>query len=137
MFSTGVNGRYVNIYNAKETADHIFDTITYYEESNKYLRERNKELHDNAETIVRKEYEEKIAQLEKKLQLSYGSFSSQKEKDAYNDFEQRHIHERLTMKSQSGKAPYLIPTGTGIGTHLEVVCPICGEKEDITDTEVW
>lgn len=137
MFSTGINGRHVNIYNAKETAEHIFDTITYYEEYNKYLREKNKELHDNAETIVRKEYEEKITQLKKELQLSYGSFASQKELDAYHDFEKRHMHDRLTSRYNGGRAPYLIPTGTGVGTNLKVVCPICGESEDITDIGAW
>ena len=137
MFSTGVNGRYVNIYTAKETAEHIFDTITYYEENNKYLREKNKELHDNAEAIVRKEYEKRITQLEKELQLSYGSFASQKEKEAYNEFEKEHMHNRLSSKYNGGRAPYLIPTGTGIGTILKVVCPICGESKDITDNSVW
>lgn len=137
MFSTGVNGRYVNIYSAKETAEHIFDTITYYEEENKRLREKNKELRDNAEAIVHKEYEEKISRLEKKLQLSYGSFASQKELDAYNNFTNKHMHNRLTNKYNGGRAPYLIPTATGIGTDLRVVCPICGEAEDITDTGVW
>lgn len=137
MFSTGVNGRYVDIYNAKETAEHIFDTITYYEEDNKRLREKNKELHDNAETIVRKEYEERISQLEQKLRLSYGSFSSQKELDAYHDFEMQHMHDRLISRHNGGRAPYLIPTGTGLGIILKVVCPICGESEDITDMGVW
>jgi len=137
MFSTGVNGRHVNIYNAKETAEHIFDTITYYEENDKYLREKNKELHDNAEAIVCKEYEKRITQLEKELQLSYGSFASQKEKEAYDEFEKEHMHDRLTSRYNGGRAPYLIPTGTGIGTNLKVVCPICGESKDITDTSVW
>lgn len=125
------------IYNKDELATMVHDTIEYYDEANKHTGEVNKKLKEDAEKIVRAEYEQRIAQLEEKLRLSYGEFSSQREKDAYNDFEQRHIHERLTMKSQGGKAPYLIPTGTGIGTHLEVVCPICGAKENITDFEVW
>ena len=125
------------IYDEKELSDAVFNTIKWYKDCNKEIAERNQKLHDDAEAIVRHEYEAEIAHLKQRLALSYGEFASQKEKDAYNDFEQRHMHERLTMKIQGGKAPYLIPTGTGIGTHLEVVCPICGEKENITDTSVW
>ena len=125
------------IYDEKELSDAVFDTIKWYKECNKRIAERNQKLHDDAEAIVKHEYEAEIAHLKQCLSMSYGQFSSQKEKDAYDDFEQRHMHERLTMKSQGGKAPYLIPTGTGIGIHLEVVCPICGEKEDITDIGVW
>ena len=28
-------------------------------------------------------------------------------------------------------------TGTGIGTCIEIKCPICGKSEDITDTDNW
>lgn len=125
------------IYDEKELSNAVFDTIKWYKDRNKEIAERNQKLHDDAEVIVRHEYEAEIARLKQRLSMSYGQFSSQKEKDAYNDFTQRHMHERLTMKIQSGKAPYLIPTGTGIGTRLKVVCPICGESEDITDSEVW
>jgi len=101
------------------------------------LLKQNKELHERALEMTNDELKDEIQSLQERLSMSYGEFSSQKEKDAYKDFERRHMHERLTMKIQSGKCPYLIPTGVGIGTHLEVVCPICGEKENITDTSVW
>lgn len=133
MFWTG--GK--TIYNKDELTTMVHDTIEYYEEANKRIGEVNKKLKEDAKKIVCAEYEQRIAQLEEKLRLSYGEFSTQKEKDAYDDFEKRHMHERLTMKSQGGKCPYLIPTGTGIGTNLKVVCPICGEIEDITDLEAW
>ena len=133
MFWTG--GK--TIYNKDELTTMVHYTIQYYEEADKRIREVNKKLVEDAQEVVRAEYEQRIAQLEEKLRLSYGEFSTQKEKDAYNDFEKRHMHERATIKAQGGKAPYLIPTGTGIGTHLEVVCPICGAKENITDLDVW
>ena len=47
------------------------------------------------------------------------------------------MHNRAESKANGGRRPYLIPTGTGVGVILKVVCPICGESEDITDTEVW
>jgi hypothetical protein len=125
------------VYYEKELADAVFNTIKWYKERNREIAAHNEKLHDDAASVVRAEYEAEIAHLKERLSMSYGQFASQKEKDAYDDFERRHMHERLTMKIQGGKAPYLIPTGTGIGTHLEVVCPICGEKEDITDLDMW
>lgn len=125
------------VYNEEELSTAVYNSIKYYRERAEELQRRNEELHDDALKIVNKELTDKIAALQHKLSMSYGEFASQKEKDAYNDFEQRHMHQRLTMKIQGGKAPYLIPTNVGIGTELKVVCPICGESEDITDTEVW
>ena len=125
------------IYTKDELVKIMSDSIEWYENRANTLADQNLQLKLDAIDVVRKEYEDRIKYLQSRLDMSYGEFASQKEKDAYDDFEQRHIHERLTMKSQGGKAPYLIPTGTGVGTHLEVVCPICGAKEDITDLEVW
>ena len=133
MFYTGEK----TIYNKDELTAMVHNTIEYYEETNKRLGEVNKKLKEDAEEVVRAEYEQRIAQLEEKLRLSYGKFASQKEKDAYDDFSRRHMHQSMELKIQSGKCPFLIPTGTGIGTNLVVVCPICGEKENITDFEVW
>lgn len=133
MFWTG--GK--TIYNKEELTTMVHDTIEYYEEANKHIKEVNKKLKENAERIVHTEYEQRIAQLEEKLRFSYGEFATQKEKDAYDDFERRHMHMRAIMKAQGGKCPYIIPTGTGIGTNLKVVCPICGAMEDITDLEAW
>ena len=125
------------VYNEEELSTAVFDSIKYYRERCEELARKNKELHERALEMTNDELKDKIQSLQERLSMSYGEFSSQKEKDAYKDFERRHMHERLTMKIQSGKYPYLIPTGVGIGTHLEVVCPICGEKENITDTSVW
>ena len=125
------------VYNEEELSTAVFDSIKYYRERCEELTRRNKELHERALEMANDELKDKIQSLQEKLSMSYGEFSSQKEKDAYKDFERRHMHDRLTMKIQGGKCPYLIPTGTGIGTHLEVVCPICGEKENITDMSVW
>ena len=133
MFYTGDK----TIYTKDELTTMVHDTIEYYEEADKRIREINKKLKEDAQEVVRAEYEQRIAQLEEKLRLSYGAFASQKEKDAYDDFSRRHMHQSMELKIQSGKYPFLIPTGTGIGTNLVVVCPICGEKENITDFEVW
>lgn len=132
-----LNDKLIKIYEPEEIIEAVTNTVNYYKNRADKLATKNKELHDHAIEMANEELIDTIQALREQLDMSYGFFSSQKEKDAYKDFEQRHMHERLTMKSQGGKAPYLIPTGVGVGTHLEVVCPICGEKENITDTSVW
>ena len=128
---------FAEIYTAEELRDRVFNTIKYYEQKNEALSKTNQYLIDDAKAIVERGYKKEIEALKERLRLSYGEFASQKELDAYNDFTNRHMHNRLTSKYNGGRAPYLIPTGTGVGTNLKVVCPICGESEDITDTGVW
>lgn len=125
------------IYDEKELSDAVFDTIKWYKDCNKKIVEHNQKLHDDAVSIVRAEYEDQIKYLKERLAMSYGEFASQKEKEAYNQFEKEHMHDRQTSRYNGGRAPYLIPTGAGIGINLKVVCPICGESKDITDTSVW
>lgn len=125
------------VCSSAELTELVNNTVKYYEEKVKELAEKNKQLYEDAESIVRKNYEKRINNLKKQLSLSYGKFASQKEKDAYDEFEKEHMHNRLSSKYNSGRAPYLIPTGIGIGTNLKVVCPICGESKDITDTSMW
>jgi len=128
---------FTKVYTAEELRDRVFNTIKYYEQQNEDLHKTNQRLIDDAKAIVEEDYKKKIKTLEERLRLSYGQFSSQKELDAYNDFTNRHMHNRLTNKYNGGRAPYLIPTAVGVGTDLKVVCPICGEAEDITDTNMW
>ncbi len=125
------------IYDEEELATAITDTIQYYKDKCEHLREENQQLIQNAQEVVKKNYEQTITNLRERLNLSYGEFASQKEKDAYNQFTIEHMHDRLSSRYNGGRAPYLIPTGGGIGTILKVVCPICGESKDITDNSVW
>lgn len=137
MFYSYKDGMSTKICSSTELTDLVHNTVKYYEDRVEELQEKNKHLYADAESIVRKDYEEKIKNLNERLRLSYGEFASQKEKEAYNEFEKEHMHDRLSSKYNGGRAPYLIPTGTGIGTILKVVCPICGESKDITDSSVW
>lgn len=107
------------------------------EEENASLREQVSALEANAESVVIDKLKEKIASLEERLSLSYGEFASKKELKAFKAFEKKHMHQRATSKIQSGEAPYIVPHGTGVGTCFTVVCPICGEKKDITDISCW
>lgn len=137
MFYSYKDGINTTVCSSDELTDLVYNTVKYYEEKVEKLIEKNKQLYAEAESIVRKDYEKQINNLKEQLSLSYGEFASQKEKEAYNEFEKEHMHDRLNSKYNGGRAPYLIPTGTGVGTNLKVVCPICGESKDITDTSVW
>ena len=130
-------GKYTTIYSPDELTTIVNDNLNWYKEQADIWEKRTMDLKADAEAVVRREYEEKIQQLEERLRLSYGEFASQKEKEAYEQFEKEHMHDRLSSKYNGGRAPYLIPTGTGVGTSLTVKCPICGESKNITDTGVW
>lgn len=125
------------VYSEEELSTAVKDTVNYYETEAKRYKKLYTEWKKKGMELANDELIDQIQALTEQLRLSYGSFSSQKEKDRYLQFEQRHMHNRAESKANGGRAPYLIPTGTGIGTVLKVVCPICGESEDITDTEVW
>ena len=131
MFWTANGEQVKQIYDKDELAVAVTNTIEYYEETNKRLEAVNKKLMEDAKEVVRAQYEQQITNLQHQLSMSYGHFSSQKELDRYKDFEKRHMHNRETSRANGGKAPYLIPTGTGIGIILHVKCPICGEEEEI------
>ena len=137
MFYSYKDGINTTVCSSDELTELVHNTVKYYEEKVKELAEKNKQLYVDAESIVKENYEKRINNLKEQLSLSYGEFASQKEKEAYNEFEKEHMHDRLSSKYNGGRAPYLIPTGTGVGTNLKVVCPICGESKDITDTSIW
>lgn len=60
---------------------------------------------------------------------------SPKEADAERAFRYKH-YERHHAYSHCSTYTYEI-TGTGIGNIIKITCPICGESEDITDTDSW
>ena len=125
------------IYDEEELSNAVLETIKHYKERYKEVAEENKRLLLKGKEVANEELKGEIKYLKHRLALSYGSFASQKEKEAYADFQERHMHDRLTSRANGGKCPYLIPTSVGIGTILHVKCPICGEEEDITDDSVW
>lgn len=137
MFYSYKDGINTTVCSSAELTELVHNTVKYYEEKVEELTKKNKQLYADAESIVKKDYEKQINNLKERLSLSYGEFASQKEKEAYDEFEKEHMHDRLTSQYNGGRAPYLIPTGTGVGTNLKVVCPICGESKEITDTSVW
>lgn len=55
-----------------------------------------------------------------------------KEKERIKEFRNRHYN-----KCNNGGTYWFQLTGTGIGTAITIKCDMCGEEEDITDTESW
>lgn len=135
-FDTNTN-KITKIYKEKELSDAVFNSIQYYREQAEHWKRMYILWHKHGREQANKELQNEIETLQKRIVMSYGEFSSPKEKDAYDAFVEEHMHDRQVSKLHGGMAPYLIPTHVGIGTNLKVVCPICGEKKDITDIGVW
>ena len=64
---------------------------------------------------------------------------SDNEVKAIKDFRDKHYKkcaEPLHSKAAGNTYIYEL-TGTGLGTCIKITCPICGETEDVTDTDSW
>ena len=131
------DGKLTEIYTAEELSNKVYESVQYYQRKAEDAHTQMEKALSDARAIVQNEYEEENKSLKQRLSLSYGRFASEKEKQAYIDFMQRHMHNRRTSRANGGKAPYLIPNYTGLGTILRVKCQICGAEEDITDMEAW
>ena len=101
------------------------------------LEQRNQRLLDGAESAKIREMEIVISKLKHDLEMSPITFDSEKELKAYKKFYKKHEKCQLTSKANSGKVPYIVLNGTGVGTCKKVVCQVCGAEQDITDIEVW
>lgn len=103
----------------------------------KELEKENADLLKNAIAQANSRMKEELEHYRSEMQLVYGRFASKKEKHNYDVFWKKHEKCRKSAKINEGKIPYVVEEETGVGTLRTVVCPICGEKKDITDTSVW
>ena len=55
-----------------------------------------------------------------------------KEKDRIKTFKQKHYE-----KCKNGNEYTYHMTGTGIGTVIEIECPVCKGIQDVTDVDSW
>ena len=101
------------------------------------LKDQNKRLLTDAKALADESLRNENEDLKQRLSLSYGQFSSEKESKAFESFYKEHEKCRLNSKADAGRLPYVIPYGTGIGTCVTAVCPVCGEKREITDISTW
>lgn len=108
-----------------EALDKVSEFYSDLEEQNQELQERIKTFNKDKEL---KDKEERIRWLYKNsLYIMQG-----KESQNEQDFRERHYQKC----HNHGHYRYDLE-GTGIGTIISITCPICGEIEDITDSESW
>ena len=127
------NGKWHEVYEADDLSKMLHDTINYYRDIARREKNRGDTTLEEAKKQVENKYAEENKRMEKQLSLAYLIFNSEKEQNAFKEFEQKHKSCRTTNRINSGKMPYIIPYGTGFGTAYTVICPVCGEKQDITD----
>lgn len=110
----------------------IQKVTTYLERANKKLQEQVKKSRDE----IREEFKEELERLQNELARSYMRLSP-KEEEAYQNFIHKHykLHNDGKYKNSSGIIVHM--TGTGVGTCYELECPVCHEKENITDYDTW
>lgn len=125
------------IYEPKELVKALEDTLSYYKKQTTNALIEASKTREEVIAEIQNAYAEENARLKEKLKFAFGFFSSEKELDAWRAFCKKHEECRCKYKIDGGKMPYIIPYGTGIGQCVTAVCQVCGEKEDITDMDVW
>lgn len=109
----------------KKTYESQRDTIV---ELRKKLREYNKD--------------EEIVKRDQKIRYLYDHSLQQLtdvEVQRATEFRKKHYEKCCGNGKYKGRGSTWIYTltGTGIGMCIEIKCPVCGESEDITDTDSW
>ena len=137
LFKIYKSGQLNELYDADSLAALVKDSVQYYQQRAKEANERANKTYEEVKAQIVNEYEEENKRLRKDAELVWLRFSTSKEQENYKQFVKKHELCRLKNKYSGGRWPYLIPVGTGLGTSLTVICPICGEKEDITDIGAW
>lgn len=127
---------------AEISEESIKEIVAPYEARIQTLREQNERLLKNAKKEANRELKDEIKQLKDRLSLSFGEFASQKELKAFKEFCKKHKHaeQMKGMEHVAGwvaRYPYVIEEATGLGHMVKAVCPICGDKKDITDIRCW
>jgi len=130
------NNHMKKVYPPEDLAKLVKDSVEYYQKNAERWREENIKSKDELRKEVAAEYENEITALKTQLAYSVTVLGSKAELDDYHDFCQKHM-ECQKRRSDWGRSPYVVQTHDGIGTASVVVCPICGEKKDITDINHW
>ena len=131
-YSTIHNGKYLEVEDIDTICQKLKDLYEYYKDEaetcNKQVNEWNKD-----EEIQKLKNEVKYIRRHSLLQMS------DKEVQAEKAFREEHYKKcALPLNSKIKGNTYIYTlTGTGLGTGIEIQCPICGEKKDITDIDSW
>lgn len=79
--------------------------------------------------------DEEIQKLKSRIEkMSANSLMIMSDKEAAADKAFREAHYK---KCKNGNSYQYTLTGTGIGVCIEITCPVCKKKKDITDTSSW
>lgn len=122
---------------ARKLADGVFDAIMDAERRAKQAYEQASRTRKEVASGLRSEFKGENERLKERLRFSVAELYSEKELEAYHQFVEDHENCRLGLKINGGKMPYVVQYGTGIGVCTKVVCQVCGESKDITDSSVW
>ncbi len=133
------NGKinFTDVYEPAEILSIIDASLNYYKDKAEEAIEQSKRTKEEVRQEVINEYAHENAEIQKQLTLSYGSFTFPEEKKRFDDFRARHIETCRTTHATGGLEPYVKVVGTGIGDSYTVVCPVCGESENITYVDGW
>lgn len=118
------------ITKADELVRIVSDTLKWYEQRLMVLEDEVRELREDARTKVEVEILDENRRLKDKLEFSIDFLNTKKEMSAYQKFRDEHA-------KRCRSTPYTTARWNGIGVEHTVVCPVCGEKEDITDIDGW
>ena len=133
-------GYRANVLISDEDIDNI---VAPYRKTIEQLKEEVEQLKAGVTDGVIEELTGKIEslyhlrdELQKQIEMAYGSFASERERDAYNAFAKKHA-KCMKGKANAGKIPYIMEDYVGVGVCKKVVCQVCGKSDDITDIDVW
>ena len=134
-----VTGESKQIYSPKEIIKMLEDTFTYFQQNMLNSRTAANKTREEVVAEIHNEFEKENQKLKDKLRFSYGSFYSEKELKAYENFKEEHkkCWENLKNKHEASKQFYIKTYGTGFGISFIACCPWCGEEKDITDIDNW
>ena len=136
-----IDGRRIREYiassKAEELSEEVRNTIMQYANSAESWRQLAKQNREDIEHEIINEHDKENAALKERLRFCVVELHSEKELEAYKAFCKKHEACRIDTKFNGGKMPYVMQFGSGIGICTKVVCQVCGEKQDITDSTVW
>lgn len=122
---------------AKELSDSVYRTIMGCFEREMNWRELATRRNEEIASEIVNGHDAENKRLKDMLRFCVAELYSEKELEAYNAFCEKHMKCRLDTKIHGGMMPYVVQYGTGIGVITKVHCQVCGEEEDITDSDVW
>lgn len=116
----------------EQSLENIRQTLEHQKQTIEDLRKRLREYNKDAEIVKRDQrirdlYDHSLQQM------------SDLEVQRAREFREKHLARCCGNGKYKGLGSTWIYTltGTGIGMCIEIKCPICGESEDITDTDSW